>query len=85
MIKYFLMRHNKSGEVTSVCARDDGITSMPGVYFCPIDGGYKNLFTIEEIAKVEFENLLILFEIDPSTVTPEYINFWLFSDSVRIA
>ena len=83
MIKHFLMRHVDSGEVTSVCARDDGITPIPGVTFCPEDDEFKNLFTIEEISKVEFENLLIMFEIDPKDVTPERINFWLFSDAVR--
>lgn len=85
MIKYFLMRHDRSGEVTSVCARDDGISQLPGIFFSPEDDGFKNLFTIEEISKTEFETLLILFEIDPRTVTPAYIDFWLFSDAVRIA
>ncbi len=83
MIKYFLMRHLDSGEVTSVCARDDGIEPLPGVTFCPEEDGFKNRFTIEPISRVEFENLLTMFEIDPKSVTPDYINFWLFSDAVR--
>lgn len=80
-MKYYKLKHKRSGEVTSVCIRDDDWKDMPGVTLHP-EGDYNNGFSCVETSFAEFETLLTLYDMKVSDVTPNNTDFWLFTGGV---
>ncbi len=82
-MKYYVLRHLRTGEVTSVCARDDGWKTIPGVTLHP-EGDYENGFSCEETSFAEFETLLEMYGMTVGDVDSKFTRFWLFTDGVPV-